>query len=112
MITRIEIDGYKSFDGFALDLSPFTVLVGANASGKSNLLEAVDLLGQLIREPTGQTLVDHARRGGPKELFRRGPDGDPVGAMRLTAHILVDGYAGYCHLRVEARVTYMDPLNP
>lgn len=112
MITRIEIDGYKSFDGFALDLSPFTVLVGANASGKSSLLEAVDLLGQLIQEPTGQTLVDHARRGGPKELFRRGPDGDPVGAMRLTAHILVDGYAGYCHLRVEARVTYMDPLNP
>ncbi|MFG2517090.1 AAA family ATPase [Streptomyces sp. NPDC048584] len=37
MITRIEIDGYTSFDDFALDLSPFTVLVGANASGKSNL---------------------------------------------------------------------------
>ena len=55
MITRIEIDGYKSFDGFALDLPPFAVLVGANASGKSNLLEAVDLLGHLIREPTGQS---------------------------------------------------------
>ncbi|MGW5210087.1 AAA family ATPase [Streptomyces sp. NPDC004051] len=112
MITRIEIDGYKSFDGFALDLLPFTVLVGANASGKTNLLEAVDLLGQLIREPTGQTLVDHARRGGPKELFRRGPDGVPVGVMRIAAHVLVHGYAGYCHIRIEARVTYADPPDP
>ncbi|WP_217164013.1 AAA family ATPase [Streptomyces sp. AC512_CC834] len=112
MITRIEIDGYKSFDGFALDLPPFTVLVGANASGKSNLLEAVDLLGQLIREPTSQTLVDHARRGGPKELFRRGSDGVPVRAMRIAAHVLVHGYAGYCHVRVEARVSYADPPDP
>jgi AAA15 family ATPase/GTPase len=45
VITRIEIDGYKSFEDFTLDLPPFAVLVGANASGKSNLLEAVDLLG-------------------------------------------------------------------
>lgn len=123
MITRIEIDGYKSFDGFALDLPPFAVLVGANASGKSNLLEAVDLLGHLIREPTGQTMVDHARRGGPKELFRSGPEGDPAEVMRIAAHILVDGprradgslgygNAGICHLRVEARVTYADPPEP
>ncbi|GHH94929.1 AAA family ATPase [Streptomyces capillispiralis] len=112
MITRIEIDGYKSFDGFALDLLPFTVLVGANASGKSNLLEAVDLLGQLIREPTSQTLVDHARRGGPKELFRRGPDGAPVDVMRIAAHVVVHGRLGYCHLRVEVRVTYADPPDP
>lgn len=112
MITRIEIDGYKSFDAFGLDLPPFTVLVGANASGKSNLLEAVDLLGRLIREPTGQTLVDHARRGGPKDLFRRGSDGNPADAMRIAAHVIVDGYAGYCHLRVEARVRYADPPEP
>jgi AAA15 family ATPase/GTPase len=51
VITRVEIDGCKSFDDFALDLPPFAVLVGANASGKSNLLEAVDLLGHLIRDP-------------------------------------------------------------
>ncbi|MFJ7997857.1 AAA family ATPase [Streptomyces sp. NPDC096310] len=112
MITRIDIDGYKSFDGFTLDLAPFTVLMGANASGKSNLLEAVDLLGHLIREPTGQTLVDHARRGGPKELFRRGPEGNPSGTMRIAADVLVDGEFGYCHLRVVATVGYADPPDP
>jgi predicted ATPase len=112
MITRIEIDGYKSFDGFALDLLPFTVLVGANASGKSNLLEAVDLLGQLIREPTGQTLVDHARRGGPKELFRRGPDGAPVPTMRIAARVEVPDRTGDHALRAVARVRYTDPPEP
>jgi predicted ATPase len=112
VITRIEIDGYKSFEGFALDLQPFAVLLGANASGKSNLLEAVDLLGQLIREPTGQALVDHARRGGPKELFRRGPDGHPAGSMRIAADVIVGGRSGLCFLRVVARVLYADPPEP
>ncbi|MEU3191660.1 AAA family ATPase [Streptomyces sp. NPDC006992] len=112
MITRIEIDGFKSFEDFALDLPPFTVLVGANASGKSNLLEAVDLLGHLVREPTGQTLVDHARRGGPKDLFRRGPDGEPVDTMRIAADVVVDGESGYCWLRVTATVRYTDPPDP
>ncbi|MZE81210.1 AAA family ATPase [Streptomyces xinghaiensis] len=112
MITRIEIDGYKSFEGFALDLPSFGVLLGTNASGKSNLLEAVDLLGQLIREPEGQTLVDRARRGGPKELFRRSPAGRPADTLRITADVIVDGPRGYCFLRVVALVRYADPPQP
>jgi predicted ATPase len=112
VITRIEIDGYKSFDGFTLDLPPFVVLVGANASGKSNLLEAVDLLGQLIREPTGQTLVDHGRRGGPMELFRRRADGQSAEIMRIAADVIVDGPSGYRILRVVARVQYAAPPEP
>ena len=34
MITRIEIDGFKSFEGFELALNPFAVILGPNASGK------------------------------------------------------------------------------
>jgi predicted ATPase len=94
VITRIEIDGYKSFEDFTLDLPPFAVLVGANASGKSNLLEAVDLLGQLLWKPTGQTLVEHGRRGGPKELFRRRADGHPAEAMRIAADVIVEAHSG------------------
>lgn len=39
MLTRIEIDGFKTFHNFSLDLSPFLVIVGQNASGKSNLFD-------------------------------------------------------------------------
>ncbi|WP_139140839.1 AAA family ATPase, partial [Streptomyces oceani] len=48
MITRIEIDGYKSFLDFELDVRPCTILVGGNGSGKSNLLGALDLVRQTV----------------------------------------------------------------
>ncbi|WP_437907171.1 AAA family ATPase [Sorangium sp. So ce327] len=47
MITRFEIDGFKSLRDFAVDLEPLTVFVGPNGAGKSNLLEAIGLLGRL-----------------------------------------------------------------
>ncbi|WP_438008490.1 AAA family ATPase [Sorangium sp. So ce321] len=47
MITRFEVDGFKSLREFAVDLEPLTVFVGPNGAGKSNLLEALGLLGRL-----------------------------------------------------------------
>lgn len=44
MLTRIEIDGFKSFTNFSMDFSPLTVIAGLNASGKSNLFDALHLL--------------------------------------------------------------------
>ncbi|MCA2222991.1 AAA family ATPase [Nonomuraea aurantiaca] len=41
MLTRIEIDGFRSFLDFELDVPPFLALVGPNSSGKSNLLDAL-----------------------------------------------------------------------
>ncbi|MET7478561.1 AAA family ATPase [Streptomyces sp. NPDC005648] len=104
MITRIEIDGFKTFEDFSLDVSPFLVLLGANGSGKSNLLEAVALLGRLVKDPRGQTLVRYARRGGARELFRRGPEGGLVDAMRLSANVLVRTPLGAAHVRVEMTI--------
>ncbi|MGW0943706.1 AAA family ATPase [Streptomyces sp. NPDC002623] len=113
MITRIEIDGFKTFDDFSLDVPPFLVLLGANASGKSNLLEAVDLLGRLIVKPSSQTLVRHARRGGPRELFRQGPDGELVDEIRIGATVLVETHRfGLLHVRVDATVGYRDAPEP
>src|SRR5262249_21992044 len=47
MITRVEIDGFKSFHDFALDLEPLTIIAGPNAAGKSNLFDALHLLSKL-----------------------------------------------------------------
>jgi len=46
MITRIEIDGFKSFSNFSMDLKPFQVIIGAKGSGKSNLFDALQVLGR------------------------------------------------------------------
>ena len=83
MITRIEIDGFKSFDEFVLDLRPFNVLVGSNNSGKSNLLEAVELLGRLLRGQD-RALVEHDRGTG-SQLFRRRVDGEAVPEFEIHA---------------------------
>ncbi len=68
MITRIEIDGFKSFDSFSIDLSPFTAIVGPNASGKSNLFDAIQLLSQLSDKDVRSAIS--GLRGEPEELFR------------------------------------------
>ena len=49
MITRIEISGFKTFTDFAVDLAPFTVIAGANASGKSNFMDVLRLLHSLTK---------------------------------------------------------------
>lgn len=113
MITRIEIDGFKTFDDFSLDVPPFLVLLGANGSGKSNLLEAVALLGRLVKDPRSQTLVRYARRSGPRELFRRGPEGGLAEEMRLSAQVLVRSVLrGAAHVRIDMRVGYRDAPEP
>ena len=69
MITRIEIDGFKTFDGFALDLRPFTAVVGPNASGKSNLFDAIKFVSHLAQTDICEAMLE--LRGRPEELFRR-----------------------------------------
>ncbi len=44
----IEIKGYKSIRDLKLKLSPVNILIGANGSGKSNLLSFFELLKNLI----------------------------------------------------------------
>jgi predicted ATPase len=44
MLERFAIKNFKSFQSAELRLHPLTVLLGANASGKTNLLEALQLL--------------------------------------------------------------------
>jgi AAA15 family ATPase/GTPase len=47
MLTQIEIDGFKTFKDFKVELAPFQVIVGPNGSGKSNLFDALQLLSRL-----------------------------------------------------------------
>ncbi len=43
MIRKVRVENYKSIPNLALDLGRLTVLIGANGSGKSNILEAIAL---------------------------------------------------------------------
>lgn len=49
MLTAITLDNFKSYRKARLPLAELTVLIGANASGKSNLLEGLRLLSWLAQ---------------------------------------------------------------
>ena len=87
MLTRIEIDGFKSFENFGMDVGPLTVILGPNASGKSNLFDAIRLLSRLAETDLRTAVTD--LRGEPHELFRMQPDGDPGKAMSFAVEVLL-----------------------
>ena len=43
MIRKVRVTNYKSIPDLTVDLGRVTVLIGANGSGKSNILEAIAL---------------------------------------------------------------------
>lgn len=49
VLKRVWLKRFKQFEDFTLELGRFNVLVGANNSGKSTLLQAIDLLHSLLK---------------------------------------------------------------
>ncbi|MCC7491080.1 MAG: AAA family ATPase [Fimbriimonadaceae bacterium] len=108
MLTRIEIDGFKSFQGFSLDLLPFTILVGQNAAGKSNLFDALHLLSLLATQPLNEAFS--AVRGGPFGLFDSALRDAEEAGVRFAVEVLlprtVTDSAGAACVLNRTRVRY------
>ncbi|MGI6501634.1 MAG: ATP-dependent nuclease [Anaerostipes sp.] len=43
-ISRVDINNFRNYEQFSIELKPFTVIIGENNIGKSNLLEAIALV--------------------------------------------------------------------
>ncbi len=50
MLKKLILENWKSFRYAELPIDPLTILIGANASGKSNAIEALDFLEQFARD--------------------------------------------------------------
>ena len=75
MLKRVHIRGYKSLDDTEVRLSPLTLLFGANAAGKSNFLDSLQLLSKLATSRTLKEAFDPPYRGKPLESFTVGEQG-------------------------------------
>jgi predicted ATPase len=74
MIRRVRLDGYKSFSNVELKLAPLTLIIGSNATGKSNLFDALRILSRLVTSHSLQdAFADH--RGDPIEAFSYNKEG-------------------------------------
>jgi predicted ATPase len=70
-VQRVRIADYRSIARVDVGLGPLTILVGPNAAGKSNFLDALAFLSDAVGTTPYQA-VD--RRGGLGEILRRVPD--------------------------------------
>jgi predicted ATPase len=73
MLTRVEIDGFKTFENLKVNLQPFVAIVGPNATGKSNFFDALRFLSRLAEFDVRTAMAD--LRGEPEELFRQTASG-------------------------------------
>lgn len=71
-----------------MEFSPLTVVVGANASGKSNLFDALQLLSRLAE--THLKTAFREQRGEAIELFTQYGEGQYVNEMSFAVEMLVD----------------------
>ncbi|MBM7112552.1 AAA family ATPase [Archangium primigenium] len=69
MLQSITLENFKSYKSATLPLAELTVLIGANASGKSNLIEAIQLLAWIAK---GRRLSDLVMVLKDRELSVRG----------------------------------------
>lgn len=113
MITQFEIDGFKTFKDFKVELAPFQVIVGPNGSGKSNLFDALQMLSRLMEDDLA-TAFQHLR-GRDFEQFMNLSEGKYADKIRIAAEMLVDrkvrddlgqeAQLKYTRLRYEVEIT-------
>ncbi|EKF9565612.1 AAA family ATPase [Vibrio cholerae] len=99
MLTQIQIKKFKSYQDQVLHLSPLTLMIGANASGKSNALEAFRFLAWLAQ---GQKLSVLKHRVDDSEQILRGQVKDLgyLGAQAFSLGCMTDD-AVWNHFEVE-----------
>jgi len=89
MLRRVHIQGYKSFQSVELDMRPLTLIIGSNATGKSNLFDALRLLSRVVTSNSlHEAFTDH--RGDPLEAFSYSEGGLEALLQKETAQFTIE----------------------
>lgn len=94
MITELYLENWKSFAKATLYIDPLTFLIGTNASGKSNVLDAFMFLQRLASGISTQTAINgdmsiSPLRGGVEWLIR---DGENHCVLRIKVQSVTYSY--------------------
>ncbi len=105
MITKITIKSFKSLENVDIELGTINVFVGANGSGKSNLLEAIGVLSAAADgKVTDQTLLQRGVRPGVPKLYK-----SAFPSNRQSPHIFFSGTSNDAHYDVTLHNPMDDP---
>ncbi len=103
-ITELRLTAFKSFQDVAVPIEPLTLLIGRNGSGKSNALDALEVVSRLARGDEVRDAVEGNRRdAGPVRGGLDGclPHGSDTFALGVT---LVSGQGERVRLDVTVQV--------
>ncbi len=90
MLKRISVKGFKSLVDVELDLPRLVVLAGPNAAGKSNVLDAIQMLARAGTQRTLGDALSQPIRGFPAEAFTLPPGGLPELLQAPTAQFSIE----------------------
>ncbi|WP_082207055.1 AAA family ATPase [Corallococcus macrosporus] len=92
MIEKVQFRNFKAYRSLDLELEPFTVLVGPNASGKTTLLEGLSLLSTIASNLLGEDwnhwpgpFVQSHGAQSPVEIGASGEWGGTNGSVRAVS---------------------------
>jgi predicted ATPase len=110
MITKLIVESFKSLESVTVELGQVNVFIGANGSGKSNLLEALGVLGAAASgRVDDESLRRRGVRPGVPELYKSAfPRGK---GEKEPAHILFEASQNGASYRVSLWNPIEDP-NP
>lgn len=76
LIRSLQLKNWRNFRGASVEFSPRTFIVGPNASGKSNLLDALRFLRDIAAEDGGlqRSVKKRGGFGSIRTLFQHGKD--------------------------------------
>ena len=103
MLTKVGVRNFKNIEEATLELRQTNLLTGAGGSGKTNLIEAISILGDLARGLNADAALTAAVRGGAEAA--KGPGSD---FGRTTIEIGAAGRLGNPNEKADATPSTTD----
>lgn len=100
-LDRIQVKGFKSIRELDLELGALNVLIGANGSGKSNLIQVFELLNYIVNEQLQYYL---GQIGSANNLLHFGSK--ITKEMRFRLHFGQNGYSAFLGITTDDRLFF------
>jgi energy-coupling factor transporter ATP-binding protein EcfA2 len=110
MITKLTVESFKSLEKVTVELGHVNVFIGANGSGKSNLLEGLGVLSAAANgKVADQDLLQRGVRPGVPALYKSAFPKSSDGSPRTPSHIFFGAGNAQAHYQVSLNNPLRDP---
>src|SRR6267142_1466472 len=108
MIRKVRVENYKSLPDLTLELGRVTVLIGANGSGKSNILEAIALASAAAQNKLdNEFLISRGIRVTETRFMRSAFDKPPKSGDAIKVTVQGDNEVAFdCYLSADETASY------